>query len=239
MSFTRFHDDPDRIKKQLQQTTDIGRYMLNTPGPGDKPLYVEDPYIRPQYWAGNIMTNTVDIETELRGMTRRLNKDTPENYYLSSDASTASRTNELIVCPTRAGSAVSQSRVTHPAWMLRDVEQDNWKMLHFDPQDNVFMPFRNNLSTRILEKDHFTTKPVPSILGLGHNNHDVIDDTYLHPLNRNPVLEGMVGDRRTTERGLGVDGFGVVGRGDKCTSNTCKIEDVGDFRQFSGEALFS
>ena len=247
MSFTRFRDEPDRIKKQLQQSTDVGRYVLNVPGPGDKPLYMEDPYIRAQMWGGNIMTNTVDIETELRGLSRRLNKDTRENNYLSGDASVASRTNELIVCPTRGGSAVEQSRATHPAWILRDLEQDSWKMLHFDPQENVFMPFNNNLSTRILEKDHF----VPSVKSNGGNGGNgnsrngssssssstaLRDDTYfaVHPSNRNPELEGMVGDRRTTERGLGVNGFGTA-----CSGDNCNVASVGDFRQFSGEALFS
>ena len=245
MSFTRFRDEPDRIKKQLQQSTDVGRYVLNVPGPGDKPLYMEDPYIRAQMWGGNIMTNTVDIETELRGLSRRLNKDTRENNYLSGDASVATRTNELIVCPTRGGSAVEQSRATHPAWILRDLEQDSWKMLHFDPQENVFMPFNNNLSTRILEKDHF----VPSIKSNGGNGNirnggssssssssALRDDTYfaVHPSNRNPELEGMVGDRRTTERGLGVNGFGTA-----CSGDNCNVASVGDFRQFSGEALFS
>ena len=236
MSFTRFRDEPDRIKKQLQQSTDVGRYVLNVPGPGDKPLYMEDPYIRAQMWAGNIMTNTVDIETELRGLSRRLNKDTRENNYLSGDASVATRTNEIITCPTRGGSSVEQSRVTHPAWMLRDLEQDNWKMLHFDPQENVFMPFNNNLSTRILEKDHFVPSVKSNGGGNGGNGGTLRDDTYfaVHPSNRNPELEGMVGDRRTTERGLGVNGFGTA-----CSSDNCSVASVGDFRQFSGEALFS
>lgn len=236
MSFTRFRDEPDRIKKQLQQSTDVGRYVLNVPGPGDKPLYMEDPYIRAQMWAGNIMTNTVDIETELRGLSRRLNKDTHENNYLSGDASVATRTNELITCPTRGGSSVEQSRVTHPAWMLRDLEQDNWKMLHFDPQENVFMPFNNNLSTRILEKDHFVPSVKSNGGGNGGNGGTLRDDTYfaVHPSNRNPELEGMVGDRRTTERGLGVNGFGTA-----CSGDNCSVANVGDFRQFSGEALFS
>lgn len=236
MSFTRFRDEPDRIKKQLQQSTDVGRYVLNVPGPGDKPLYMEDPYIRAQMWAGNIMTNTVDIETELRGLSRRLNKDTRENNYLSGDASVATRTNEIITCPTRGGSSVEQSRVTHPAWMLRDLEQDNWKMLHFDPQENVFMPFNNNLSTRILEKDHFVPSVKSNRSGNGGNGGTLRDDTYfaVHPSNRNPELEGMVGDRRTTERGLGVNGFGTA-----CSGDNCSVASVGDFRQFSGEALFS
>ena len=31
MSFTRFHDDPCRIQKQLQETTDVGKYILDVP----------------------------------------------------------------------------------------------------------------------------------------------------------------------------------------------------------------
>jgi hypothetical protein len=103
--------------------------------------------------------------------------------------------------------------------MLRDVEQDNWKMLHFDPQENVFMPFFNNLNTRIIEKDRFVPQTtVPSIS----------DDTFykIHPSNRNPLLGGMPTEN---ERGLG-DEYGTGGR----------IQEVGDIRQFSGEsALFS
>jgi hypothetical protein len=229
MSFTRFRDDPDRIKKQLQQSTDVGRYTLNVPGPGDKPLYMEDPYIRAQMWAGNIMSNSVDIEAELFGLSRRLNRDSAENYHHDERASIATRTNEIIQCPIRGGSAVEQSRATHPAWMLRDVEQDNWKMLHFDPQENVLLPFSNNLNTRIIEKDRFV--PQSNIPGLS-------DDTYftVHPSNMNPEaqerssqLEGMVGGRRINERGLG-DGFPPMNG----------IQDVGDIRQFSGtNTLFS
>lgn len=229
MSFTRFRDDPDRIKKQLQQSTDVGRYTLNVPGPGDKPLYMEDPYIRAQMWAGNIMSNSVDVETELFGLSRRLNRDSADNFHRDERASVASRTNQIIQCPVRGGSAVEQTRATHPAWMLRDVEVDNWKMLHFDPQENVFLPFMNNLNTRIIEKDRFV--PQSTIPGLS-------DDTYfsIHPSNMNPEaeeratqLEGMVGGRRTNERGLGEG----IGNGDG-------IQHVGDIRQFSGtSALFS
>jgi hypothetical protein len=108
--------------------------------------------------------------------------------------------------------------------MLRDVEQDNWKMLQFDPQENVFMPFFNNLNTRIIEKDRFVSQTtVPGIS----------DDTYfaIHPSNRNPAVEGMVGGRRDNERGLGGGGGGGSSDG---------IQDVGDIRQFSGtNALFS
>jgi hypothetical protein len=82
MAFTRFHDDPCRITKQLQESTGLGRYMLNVPGNGDKPLYMEDPHIRMQKWGGNLLTNTINIESDLMGLTRNSNRDEiSENNY--------------------------------------------------------------------------------------------------------------------------------------------------------------
>jgi hypothetical protein len=103
-------------------------------------------------------------------------------------------------------------------------------MLHFDPQENVFLPFNNNLSTRILEKDHFVPSIPRSISNTISGNEVLQDDTYIsvHPSNRNPALEGMAGGRRIT----GHSGAAVNDSG----SN---IQNIGDFRQFSGAALFS
>jgi hypothetical protein len=82
MAFTRFNDDPCRIMKQLQESTDQGRYILNVPGNGDKPCYIDDPYIRLQGWGANLMSNSINIENELRGMTQPINKDCiKENNY--------------------------------------------------------------------------------------------------------------------------------------------------------------
>ena len=75
MSFTRFHDDNCRIEKQLQELTGTGRYMLNTPGPGKNPCFMEDPYLRLQYWGANLKTNSINLESDLRGLTRSANKD--------------------------------------------------------------------------------------------------------------------------------------------------------------------
>ena len=76
MSFTRFYDDPCRIEKQLQESTGTGRYMLNVPGNmGDNPCYMEDPYIRAQKWGGNLRTNTINLESDLMGLSRNLNND--------------------------------------------------------------------------------------------------------------------------------------------------------------------
>lgn len=150
MAFTRFNDDICRIKKKLQESTDQGRYMLNVPGNGDKPLYINDPYIRLQQWGGNLIENSFEIENDLRGMTRNINKD----HIVKNNYKTYQPKINNIIYPT-AGNITDQTRSTHPSWLYRDLEQTNWKILHFNPQNNVYLPFQNNLNTRIIEKDLF------------------------------------------------------------------------------------
>ena len=75
MAFTRIHDEPCRIKKELQQMTDIGKYMITTPGPGANVGFAEDPHIRLQGWGANLRTNTINTESDLLGLTRPLTKD--------------------------------------------------------------------------------------------------------------------------------------------------------------------
>ena len=153
MSFTRFHDDPCRINKQLQESTDPGRYMLNMPGNGDKPYYIEDPYIRIQGWGANLRTNTINLESNLKGLNQPLSRDCLQNNYLKTAVNSSP-----ISYPSTQPSFVEQSRVTHPAWTYRDLEQTNWYYPQLNPQENVCYPFQNNLSTRILEKNNYVAK---------------------------------------------------------------------------------
>ena len=70
MSFTRFHDDEARIKKRLEESTFQGRYFLNVPGPGMDLAFHEDPQLRLQKWGANLHNNTVNLESDLHGLTR-------------------------------------------------------------------------------------------------------------------------------------------------------------------------
>uniref|UniRef100_A0A6C0AZR8 Uncharacterized protein n=1 Tax=viral metagenome TaxID=1070528 RepID=A0A6C0AZR8_9ZZZZ len=151
MSFTRFHDDPCRVAKQLQQATDPGRWILNVPGNGDKPEFMADPQIRIQTWGGNLMTNCVDLESELRGVNRRANKDClGKDEYQKFNVPT-----KPIHYPSNSSLYTEESRTIMPAWTARDLEQVNWYSLPLNPQENTCMSFQNNISTRILEKDYF------------------------------------------------------------------------------------
>jgi len=154
MAFTRFKYDDCRTKKSLQQSTDPGRWILNVPGNGSSPYYIEDPQIRIQKWGANLRTNTINLESDLKGVNRELNRDClGKNNYVLYDVP-----NEPIEYPSTRALTTGQSRTTNPAWWYRDIEQTNWEYPPLNPQENVCLPFQNNLSTRILEKDYFTPK---------------------------------------------------------------------------------
>lgn len=158
MSLTSIKSSPVRIEKDLQISTYTGRYHLNVPGPGSNVNYESDPFIRLQKWGGNYHTNTVNLESDLMGLTRSLNRDC--NNYLDN-------TVKSIQIPTGVNNPYTdQSRASNPAWMYRDLEQVKWGILPLNPQEHTCIPFHNNLSTRILEKDYYVPK-VPCI-----NNND-------------------------------------------------------------------
>ena len=154
MAFTRFKYDDCRTKKSLQQATDPGRWILNVPGNGDKPCYMEDPQIIPQKWGANLRTNTINLESDLLGVNRHssrdcLGKDEYQKFNVPNQAIQYPSCNQL---------TTEQSRATNPAWWYRDLEQTDWQYPPLNPQVNTCLPFESNLNTRILEKDYFTPK---------------------------------------------------------------------------------
>ena len=186
MACTRIYYDACRTKKSLQQATDPGRWILNVPGNGASPCYIEDPQIIAQKWGGNLRTNTINLESDLRGVNKPLSrdclgKDNYQNYNVPSEAIQYPSCNTLFT---------SESRATNPAWWYRDLEQVDWYYPPLNPQENVCLPFQNNLSTRILEKDYFTPK-----------RDCVVDETknYL-PSSYNLIRGGYVGGPTTCDQ---------------------------------------
>ena len=162
MTFTRFNYDECRTAKLLQESTGPGKYILNTPGIGCKPSYIDRPEIRLQKFGGNLryvpFGHPIDIDSDLIGITRKLSRDCIEEKYPQKGTIFSSKVNY----PINNNLHKSESRTTHPVWMYRDLEQTRKYPLFFDPQTNVYKPFENNLNTRILEKDyHIPKMPCP------------------------------------------------------------------------------
>ena len=152
MSFTRYKYDKLRVQKQLNESTFTGRYMLNTPGNGSVMPFQEDPHLRLQQWGANMASNAIQLESDLRGLNRKLTKDCNEtNNYITKQSPLNN-----ISYGTNA-SFVHQSRAEMPAWEVKGAMPVRETYLHYDPQNPIHlsMGFHNNLSTRILEKDMY------------------------------------------------------------------------------------
>ena len=144
MSFTRFHDDPDVIQKRLCEMTFTGVYQLNVPGNGMNNPYIDEPSIRLQKWGANLWSNTLDIDNKFKGLDRKLARD--HQQFKTPNSSPKSYSTQQFL--------VDETRVSHPAWLYRDLNQYRPAHLFVNPQNNVTMKFENNQSTRILEKDY-------------------------------------------------------------------------------------
>ena len=150
MSFTRFHDDPNRIKKQLEESSYQGRYYLNTPGQGMDLPFMEDAHFRLQKWGANLHTNTVNLESDLYGLTRVYNRDLPDKNNYKKHLTQSNANNYRKQAPI-----TEESRASHPAWTYKDLEHSRWETPILNPQNDLEKKFNDNIQTRIVEKDSF------------------------------------------------------------------------------------
>jgi len=163
MASTRIRSDPYEQWLNVESAAGLGKYMLNTPGPGTYLPFVEDPHIRLQHWGANMMTHTMDVEEDLLGKTRLINYRNQDTLTFE-DRSVAT---QVVQYPTMQP-FVEETRASHPAWLYKDLEHNNWSFPILNPQHSPgeFMPgtfglgkgIRENISTRILEKDNYLSK---------------------------------------------------------------------------------
>ena len=150
MSFTRFHDDPSRIKKQIAESTFAGRYYLNMPGMGTEMAFEEDPHLRLQKWGANLTSNIVNLESDFWGLSRPINRDLVDlNDYKKAAAHAFP-----IIYESREP-YIQESRASCPAWTFRNIPIERWEQPWINPQANTELRFPNNIQTRILEKDYY------------------------------------------------------------------------------------
>ena len=150
MAFTRISDDKQRIDKYLQETTDQGLYGLNTPGQGMNPHYIDDVHMRLEKWGTNLSGNAIDVENDLRGLSRYLNRDeTTRNDYKSNAVALKERGYSS---GTRSN-ITDETRATNPAWWHKEQQQYRPDHLFHDPRDGAIVSFNNNISSRTEQKN--------------------------------------------------------------------------------------
>ena len=151
MAFTR--DNIEKMKVNVNKYENGLSYMLNVPGTGDRPDYIADPQIRLQGFGANLSTNVVDINSNLLGVNKQLNRD---HYVPNTRDTWFDDTYKRFTYPVISSAVTDQPRAMNPAWQIRDLEQNNWDYLYSDPQKHTEMTFDNNINSRMEEKDIYT-----------------------------------------------------------------------------------
>ena len=93
------------------------------------------------------------------GLTRKLNRDLVDVNDYKQNAVWSKQVSYSNKTPF-----IEESRVTHPAWMYKDLDHTRWENPFLNPLNGIEKTFHDNIQTRILEKDSFVPK-VPIVSG--------------------------------------------------------------------------
>jgi hypothetical protein len=150
MAFSR--DDNAKIQCDLNAYNNQLGYILNVPGNGLHPDFIVDPYIRLQKFGANLSANVVDINSELLGIDKQLNRGRNGVSRRDPDFNPNYKPINFPIVPF---AITDQPRTTNPAWQLRDLERISWDYPLFEHQNHTEMRFVNNINSRQIEKDNF------------------------------------------------------------------------------------
>jgi len=111
---------------------------------------------------------------------------------------------EPIVYPVCDGLTTEQTRAIMPAWTARDLPQVHAYILPENPQEHTEMKFRNNVSTRIFEKDNFSRDNVCPSNNQDYTKHVINQNQNGNQMN-NKGKEGFTNKFNNTMSSVGTN----------------------------------
>jgi len=154
MSFNRLKYDEGECKKQTTESASISNYVLQTPLLNDQ-CFQTNSLIRP-FMTGNAGYGNADVESELRGLNRRLS-NCPSDKFIPDQKNglAGSGTCDMDVdkrSVTDCTFPTEETRSENPPSTLRGKDTLRLEPITFNPQDNV--RFTNiGAGTRMSVKD--------------------------------------------------------------------------------------
>ena len=157
MAFSNIFYDKFKVQKKLEQYENNLKYMVQVPGNGTRPYFINDPQIRLQKFGGNISYNITDLNSNLIGLGSILSNCNDINKIdITRKGNNNLETNfSEKQFPIYKDAITDESRLMMPAWTLRDMEAPNWNNMTHVPIQNFEISFQNNINSRNLEKDRF------------------------------------------------------------------------------------
>lgn len=185
MSFTKLSYDQGSYKTHINESVGPGVYQINSPPISCEACYPYPPSSRLQKRGVSVSKNyhLIDINSELRGITRKLSQDPSKQYNpkcVDSVCTSGEVCGQGVVgncIGLKPGSKMGDnelehfkdctipaenSRLSNPSCNLRGTGWNRWEWLCVNPQERVEIPFDYNISNRIIVKDnHRPCIPIP------------------------------------------------------------------------------
>lgn len=159
--------DGCKTEDDLRVTTGPGRYQMDAPNKYCDACYVTEPTTRQQKWGASLNSQYIktDVESDLLNINRPGSRIACNQYEPKKNAINQSAT----VAPKECSFPQTFTRLVDPPCTGRSSGWNRWEWLCDNPQENVMIPFDNQVTTRLQQKDQFRPcipKPATQETGL-------------------------------------------------------------------------
>jgi hypothetical protein len=160
-ALTRYKHDVGKMVENNEISTGPGRWALGVPNSYGNAAYVPTVTTINQKWgASHDMTSTkTDVESDLKNLGRPTVRTTCGQYQPEEGMAVAQRLTPM----PEAEFPQTSSHLVDPPCTLRGTGINRWQWLCENPQENVMIPFENNVDSRFASKDavyHAMDKPL-------------------------------------------------------------------------------
>lgn len=154
MNFNRLNYDSCTYQHNLQQSVNVGNYVIGMPQINCNACFTEDTSLQLGYSPAVVpYDNVVDIDSDLIGITRKASNCPTKSYIPDLTRNDKTRYNMTPIADCRYIKN-EDTRISNPPCTLRGQGWNRWETLHENPQDRAEVPFRFNVNNRILFKDN-------------------------------------------------------------------------------------
>jgi hypothetical protein len=152
-SFTRRQYDGCKTTDDLRVTTGPGRYQIGTPPQYATASFAPEPTIRQQMWGASLNSQFIktDVESDLLNLNRPTTKTICNQYDPTTDKINQAEPETM----KEESFPQTFSRLVDPPCTMRSTGWNRWEWLCENPQENVMMPFDNNITSRLQQKDQY------------------------------------------------------------------------------------
>jgi hypothetical protein len=148
---TRYSSDLPKMIENNEITTGPGRYALGVPNAYGNAVFAPNPTVRMQRWgAAHDMSSTkTDVESDLRNLQRPTTRAACGQYNPNTQVA------RTLTAMPEEDFPQAHMRLVDPPCTLRGSGWNRWEWLCDNPQENVMIPFENNVDSIHAAKDTY------------------------------------------------------------------------------------